>query len=286
MGRRGARGAAGGAPAPPLWWRRHAHRSHRQAGEKAALPFALCYVRAKQKCAQQCSHSKLVNLLHQIESDQNNMVSKASVCTQEWLFATAARLAADLGPAMAPLQPAVVAAELSHAYAIQVCYLCAGLTSSDIKCCFELRIGGLQWSRSKCYLTTRRATRREGRSGWQTAGLALSAAGFWMHISDMSTEPLMRLEASIVLHRSSSLRVQSGRAPSRCCGSTCCRGCWQRAAGRAPPCGRTLRRRRRRSSGSWRRRAARWRTPRRRRKTRTCCPGWPPRRAASQSSLR
>lgn len=39
----------------------------------------------------------------------------------EWLLATAARLAADLGPAIAPLQPAVEAAGLSHAYAIQVC---------------------------------------------------------------------------------------------------------------------------------------------------------------------
>ena len=38
----------------------------------------------------------------------------------EWLFATAGRLAGDLGPALTPLQPAVAAAELSHTYAIQV----------------------------------------------------------------------------------------------------------------------------------------------------------------------
>lgn len=38
----------------------------------------------------------------------------------EWLFDTAARLATDLAPALAPLQPAVAAAQLSHGYAIQV----------------------------------------------------------------------------------------------------------------------------------------------------------------------
>lgn len=38
----------------------------------------------------------------------------------EWLFATAARLAGDLGPALVPLQPAIAAAQLSGAYAIQV----------------------------------------------------------------------------------------------------------------------------------------------------------------------
>lgn len=45
----------------------------------------------------------------------------------EWLFATAARLAADLGPALSPLQPAIAAAELAHAYAIQVGALCEHL---------------------------------------------------------------------------------------------------------------------------------------------------------------
>lgn len=38
----------------------------------------------------------------------------------EWLFATAARLAADLSPALTPLQPAIAAAQLAQSYAIQV----------------------------------------------------------------------------------------------------------------------------------------------------------------------
>lgn len=37
----------------------------------------------------------------------------------EWLFTTAARLAADVSPSLAPLQPAISAVQLQHSYAIQ-----------------------------------------------------------------------------------------------------------------------------------------------------------------------
>lgn len=38
----------------------------------------------------------------------------------EWLFTTAARLAADVSPSLVPLQPAISAAQLQHTYAMQV----------------------------------------------------------------------------------------------------------------------------------------------------------------------